>query len=277
MMHAHIQHYLLLASRNVSKDRNWNKSITTALLLRETFAASSSLRAIIHASFTRDSQGVNKRALFTLPETIIRSARAFRAGPDVNIYRTKRGYAINTRARQYISFALLHAQSTCCRRHLSRSPPFASPDLLGLLLRPERRRGRKPRSRIAKNPSYLMRVSAASRCRAVWHLDLRAVHSPATTPILGDSNALSESEKDAYESERLIDWCYTVFNRDIPIRYTHPWDGTLFLKTLERDERHLLLQFSDRRIIYLNKHFKFWMFILLLFYKYYNRVTCSFR
>lgn len=43
------------------------------------------------------------------------------------IYRTKCGYAINTRAKQYISFALVHAQSTCCRRHLR--PPSSPPGI----------------------------------------------------------------------------------------------------------------------------------------------------
>lgn len=95
---------------------------------------------------------------------------------DVYIYRTKCGYAINTWAKQYISFALVHAQSTCCRRHLrSPLPPsFSIERLLQPLLGP--RRGRKPRSQIARNPSYPSAFACepcptnSPRCRAVWHL-----------------------------------------------------------------------------------------------------------
>lgn len=84
------------------------------------FSVNYNLRFFLSA---RQSARVNKRALFALPETIIRFARAFHAGPVVNIYRTKRGYAINTRARQYISFASSTPRAHACRRHLSRSLP----------------------------------------------------------------------------------------------------------------------------------------------------------
>lgn len=201
----------------VFSDRNWNKSITAVCRVKR--SPSSSLRAIIHASFTCDSQSGNKRSLFTLPETIIWSARAFRAGPDVNIvYRTKRGYAINTRARQYISFALLHAQSTCCRRHLSRSPLLHRvKHLRGFLLRLERQRGRKPHSRIAKNPSHLTRRSVQRRGAEPFDIPTSelCIHE-RRRPFSSTRMHFPRPKKARTNFERLIDWCYTVFDCDTP-------------------------------------------------------------